>query len=79
MTELTRLANCLKTQSTKLTTTCMQWFFASLRDHFDEGKETIDIHIVIGLLDQVTDDLLELERLCQELEQVCSEGSEKNE
>ena len=41
-----------------------------LRDHFDEGKETIDIHIVIGLLDQVTDDLLELE-------QAFSERSEK--
>lgn len=79
MTKLARLADHLKTQSTKLTTTCMQWFFASLRDLFDEGKEAIDIHIVIGLLDQVTDDLLELERLCQELEQVCSEGSEKNE
>ena len=79
MTELARLANCLKKQSTKLTTTCMQWFFASLRDHFDEGKEAIDIHIVIGLLDQVTDDLLELEKLCKELEQMCSEGSEKSE
>ena len=79
MTELARLADSLKKQSTKLTTTCMQWFFASLRDLFDEGKEAIDIHIVIGLLDQVTDDLLELERLCQEFEQVCAEGSEKNE
>lgn len=79
MTEMARLANCLKTQSTKLTTTCMQWFFASLRDLFDEGKEAIDIHIVIGLLDQVTDDLLELEKLCKELEQMCSEGSEKSE
>ena len=62
MTELARLADSLKKQSTKLTTTCMQWFFASLRDLFDEGKEAIDIHIVIGLLDQVTDDVLELER-----------------
>lgn len=79
MTELARLTNCLKKQSTKLTTTCMQWFFASLRDLFDEGKEAIDIHIVIGLLDQVTDDLLELERLCQELEQVYSEGSDNDE
>lgn len=57
----------------------MQWFFASLRDLFDEGKEAIDIHIVIGLLDQVTDDLLELERLCQEFEQAFSEGSDNDE
>lgn len=79
MTDLERLADCLKKQSTKLTTTCMQWFFASLRDHFDEGKETIDIHIVIGLLDQVTDDLLELEKLCQELTEVCLDGGENDE